>query len=292
MKTARLVPILFPLIAACGPHQMAVTATIGGPEVALKQPIADRCAAATLQGCPDLVDGSITYLGGDKVKGKDTLTRAAAQNAPEKVKSFADQIRQLPLGSFPGTSGFAPTIIEIADILAGVQVVAAVPPPPAPPAPPPPPADDAPQVVLQGMTLQGAQFSGIPEIEFETGRAAIKPTSANETVLRLVLMGGQQNPQVSLLRVEGHTDSDGDINANQLLSEARARAVVEWFVAHGADPHRLHAVGCGSRTPLFPNDTPEHKARNRRTEFYVEQYNGRHPRGFTEACTTNTFRTN
>ena len=96
MKTARLVPILFPLVAACGPHQMAVSATIGGPELALKQPITDRCAAATLQGCPDLVDGSITYLGGDKVKGKDTLTRAAAQNAPEKVKSFADQIRAAP----------------------------------------------------------------------------------------------------------------------------------------------------------------------------------------------------
>ena len=290
MKTARLIPILFPFLAACGAHgQIAVNATIPGPELALKQPLSDRCAAATLQGCPDLVDGSITYLGGDKVKGKDTLVRAAAQNAPEKVKSFADQVRQLPLASIPGTSGFAPTIIEIADILAGVQVVATMPPPPAPPAPPV--AEDAPQVVLAGMTLAGSQFTGIPEIEFETGRAGIRPTSANETVLRLVLMGGQQNPQVTMLRVEGHTDSDGDINANQLLSEARARAVVEWFVAHGGDPHRLHGVGCGSRTPLFPNDTPEHKARNRRTEFYVEQYNGRHPRGFTEPCTTNTFRT-
>ena len=289
MKIVRLVPLLFPVVAACGPHQMAVTATIGGPELALKQPIADRCAAATLQGCPNLVDGSMTYLGGDKVKGKDTLTRAAAQNAPEKVKSFADQVRSLPLGSFPGTAGFAPTIIEIADILAGAQLVAAVPPPPPPPAPPAPPGDDAPQVVLQGMALQGAQFTGIPEIEFETGKAGIRPTSANETVLRLVLMGGQQNPQVSMLRVEGHTDSDGDPAANQQLSEARARAVVDWFVMHGADPHRLHAVGCGARTPLWPNDTPEHKARNRRTEFHVELYNGRHPRGFTEACAPNSF---
>ena len=137
------------------------------------------------------------------------------------------------------------------------------------------------------MTLAGAQFTGIPEIEFETGRAAIRATSANETVLKLVLMGGQMNPQVTLLRVEGHTDSDGDPNANQLLSEQRAMAVVQWFVQHGADPQRLHAVGCGSRTPLWPNDTAEHKARNRRTEFHIEMYNGRHPRGFTEPCTFN-----
>jgi OOP family OmpA-OmpF porin len=150
--------------------------------------------------------------------------------------------------------------------------------------------EEPPQVVLQGMTLAGAQFTGIPEIEFDTGRASIRATSANETVLRLVLMGGQQNPQVTLLRVEGHTDSDGDPNSNQILSEARARAVVDWFVAHGADPARLHPVGCGSRTPLWPNDTAEHKARNRRTEFHIEMYNGRHPRGFTEPCAFNQFR--
>lgn len=289
MKAVRLVPILLPLIAGCGSAQLSVNA---GGSMALKGPISDRCAAATLQGCPDLVDGAMAYLGGDKIKGKDTMVRAAGQNAPEKVKSFADNIRQIPVNSIPGASSYGGLIIEIADILAGAQVVIATPPPvPPPPAPPAPPVvEEPPQVVLQGMTLQGAQFTGIPEIEFETGRAGIRPTSANETVLRLVLMGGQQNPQVTMLRVEGHTDSDGDPAANQMLSEQRARAVVDWFIAHGADPARLHPVGCGARTPLFPNDTPEHKARNRRTEFHIEMYNGRHPRGYTEPCMPNTFR--
>jgi hypothetical protein len=31
----------------------------------------------------------------------------------------------------------------------------------------------------------------------------------------------------------------------------------------------------GSRHPLAPSDTPEHKAGNRRTEFYVEEFNGK-----------------
>jgi OOP family OmpA-OmpF porin len=286
MKTARFVPILFPLVAGCGGAHVAAVATLDVKPDFLKPPITDSCNGAALQGCPDLVDGAMTYIGGDKVKGKDVMVRAAAQNAPEKVKSFANSIRQINLNAMPGASSFAGAIQEIADILASIQPVAV----PAPLPPAPPVVEDAPQVVLQGMTFQGAQLTGIPEIEFDTNRASIKPTSSNETILRLVLLGGQNNPQVTMLRVEGHTDSDGDPAANQALSEARARAVVDWFVAHGADPARLHPVGCGSRDPLYPNDTPEHKARNRRTEFDIEGFNGRHPRGFTEACTPNPMR--
>jgi OOP family OmpA-OmpF porin len=286
MKTVRFIPILFTAIAGCGGAQLNVSA---GGTMALKPPISDRCTGAGLQGCPDLVDGAMTYLGGDKVNGKDKMVRAAATNAPEKVKSFAATIRSIPVNTIPGAQPYAAVIIEIADILAGVQVVADVPavviapPPPAPP-------EEPPQVVLQGMSFQGAQLTGIPEIEFDTGRASIKPTTSNETILRLVLMGGQNNPSVTMLRVEGHTDSDGDPASNQALSEARAQTVVAWFVAHGADPARLHAVGCGSRDPLFPNDTPEHKARNRRTEFDIELFMGRHPRGYTEPCTANPSR--
>jgi OOP family OmpA-OmpF porin len=286
MKTARIVPILFPLIAGCGGAHINAVATLDVKPDFLKPPITDSCNGAALQGCPDLVDGAMIYIGGDKIRGKDTLVRVAGQNSPEKVKTFANSIRNIPLNTMPGASNYAGAIQEIADILFGVQVSVAPPPPP----PPSPVVEDAPQVVLQGMTFQGAQLTGIPEIEFDTGRASIKPTSSNETILRLVLLGGQNNPQVTMLRVEGHTDSDGDPATNQALSEARARAVVDWFVAHGADPGRLHPVGCGSRDPLFPNDTPEHKARNRRTEFDIEMFNGRHPRGFTEACTPNTFR--
>src|SRR6185437_9278657 len=96
----------------------------------------------------------------------------------------------------------------------------------------------------------------IPDIEFDTAKATIKATPQNEATLRLLVLGGQTNPNISLLRVEGHTDSDGD-----------AQAVVDWLVAHGIARERLHPSGCAARDPLFPNDTPEHKARNRRTEF-------------------------
>jgi OOP family OmpA-OmpF porin len=178
---------------------------------------------------------------------------------------------------------------------------ASAPPPPPPPpgapppvavpdAPPPPPAGPPAKIVVQGLNLEGAQLAGIPDIEFDTGQATIKGTPQNEATLRLLLLGGQTNPNITLLRVEGHTDSDGDPASNQVLSERRAQAVVAWLTSHGIAPNRLRAVGCAARDPLFPNDTPEHKARNRRTEFDIEGINGARPEGYTEACAPNGFR--
>ena len=42
-----------------------------------------------------------------------------------------------------------------------------------------------------------------------------------------------------------------------------------------------------SQNPLFANDSPEHKARNRRTEFDVEEQDGKKPDGYTEPCAPN-----
>lgn len=158
------------------------------------------------------------------------------------------------------------------------------------PAPPPPVAGPPEKVVVQGLNLEGAQLSGIPDIEFDTAQATIKNTPSNTATLQLLVMGSQQNKNITLLRVEGHTDSDGDPANNQRLSELRAQAVVDFLIAHGVDRNRLRPVGCAARDPLFNNDTPEHKARNRRTEFDIETINNARPEGFTEPCAPNSFR--
>jgi OOP family OmpA-OmpF porin len=181
------------------------------------------------------------------------------------------------LGAFGCGGAPPPVAVEVkAPEPAAVAVVA----PAGPPA----------KIVVQGLQLEGAQLAGIPDIEFDTAKASIKNTAQNEATLRLLVLGGQTNPNITLLRVEGHTDSDGDPASNQALSEGRAQAVVDWLVAHGIARERLHPVGCAARDPLFPNDTPEHKARNRRTEFDIEAINGQRPEGYTEACAPNSFR--
>ena len=55
------------------------------------------------------------------------------------------------------------------------------------------------------------------------------------------------------------------------LSALRAVNVLRWFVDAGVPIVRLTATGMGDLNPLFPNDTPENQARNRRVEFSLER---------------------
>lgn len=70
-----------------------------------------------------------------------------------------------------------------------------------------------------------------------------------------------------VVEISGHTDSDGSDATNKLLSERRARSVVEYLSEQGVIPQRLVAVGVGESNPVAPNDTPENKQKNRRIEF-------------------------
>ncbi len=76
------------------------------------------------------------------------------------------------------------------------------------------------------------------------------------------------------IRVEGHTDNvpikTSKYPSNWELSTARATTLIEYFVGkHGFDPNRMSASGCGEFRPLADNDTPEHRALNRRVDIIV-----------------------
>ena len=74
------------------------------------------------------------------------------------------------------------------------------------------------------------------------------------------------------IRIEGHTD-DLPIRtvrypSNWELSTARAVNVLRFLQQQSRiAPQRLSAVGFGQYQPLYPNDTPAHRARNRRVEI-------------------------
>ena len=69
------------------------------------------------------------------------------------------------------------------------------------------------------------------------------------------------------VRVEGNTDSVGEKDANQSLSEQRAAAIVEYLASRGVARSRLIARGNGSGHPIASNGTPEGRALNRRTDI-------------------------
>jgi OOP family OmpA-OmpF porin len=76
----------------------------------------------------------------------------------------------------------------------------------------------------------------------------------------------KDNPHLHLT-IEGHTDNTGTIPANQVLSENRAGAVMNYLLQAGIDATRLQAIGYGQQQPIADNTTPEGRAANRRVEL-------------------------
>ena len=66
------------------------------------------------------------------------------------------------------------------------------------------------------------------------------------------------------VEIAGHTDSLGDAQRNQKLSEMRAEAVKNAVVKAGVDAARLSAKGYGSTQPIADNKTKAGRDQNRR----------------------------
>jgi cytochrome c oxidase subunit 2 len=103
-------------------------------------------------------------------------------------------------------------------------------------------------------------------VNFETGLADLTPLSRYELDNLVEVLN--KYPAVTI-EVAGHTDSTGDADANQVLSQSRATTVFNYLVDKGIEVGRLNAVGYGQNSPIDSNDTEEGRANNRRTEFRI-----------------------
>ena len=101
-------------------------------------------------------------------------------------------------------------------------------------------------------------------VQFDFGSATV-PDACTQELSRLAQYL-QRTPDVHL-SIEGHADSIGGDAYNQRLSERRACAIRDYLVSHGVDSARLTTAGYGESKPLYANDTPYNRAKNRRTEF-------------------------
>lgn len=101
-------------------------------------------------------------------------------------------------------------------------------------------------------------------VEFELDSDRLTPVGI--ALLDEILAALEQFPNVPI-EIAGHTDNQGTEEDNLDLSERRAQAAFDYFVAHGQDPDRFVVKGYGEEFPVASNDTPEGRARNRRIEF-------------------------
>ena len=106
----------------------------------------------------------------------------------------------------------------------------------------------------------------LKNIFFETDKFDLKPESKAELQKLIAFLNMNKTMRIEL---SGHTDNTGIKKANVLLSNNRAKSVYEYLVTNGIVADRLTYKGYGDSKPVAPNDTPEHKQMNRRTEFKV-----------------------
>ncbi|MBX3044172.1 MAG: OmpA family protein [Candidatus Kapabacteria bacterium] len=102
-------------------------------------------------------------------------------------------------------------------------------------------------------------------ITFDTGSDKIKPESF--AVIKSIADVLAANADVKIMIV-GHTDSDGNADKNQTLSEKRAAAVKNSLVGEfGIQESRIQTSGKGDKVPVAENNSTQGKAQNRRVEF-------------------------
>jgi outer membrane protein OmpA-like peptidoglycan-associated protein len=115
--------------------------------------------------------------------------------------------------------------------------------------------------------VEGEKIVILDKVFFANNKATILPTSF--PLLRQVAQVIKANPQLELIRVEGHTDDKGEDGANLVLSRSRAEAVRDRLIMEGIDAGRLEAVGYGEAKPIAPNKTNKGREQNRRVEFTI-----------------------
>jgi outer membrane protein OmpA-like peptidoglycan-associated protein len=90
------------------------------------------------------------------------------------------------------------------------------------------------------------------DVLFDVGRWTLKP-GAQEKLARVAVII-QQHSGLKI-QVEGHTDSTGSEEFNQLLSERRADSVRDFLVEQGVDRYSINSIGMGKDGPVASNDS-------------------------------------
>lgn len=104
------------------------------------------------------------------------------------------------------------------------------------------------------------------QVLFDFDRSTLRPKSKEAIDNLLKYLGDNQTIRIEL---GGHTCNIGTQAKNQVLSEQRAKSVANYLIERGVDANRIVVKGYNFEIPAVPNDTPDNRALNRRTEYKI-----------------------
>ena len=127
--------------------------------------------------------------------------------------------------------------------------------------------------LLAGGTLPASKRDARGEVftlagdAFASGQATLTGSAgASVQALAAYLQAGP----AANVRIEGHTDGQGEAAANLQLSQRRANAVRDALAAAGVPRSRVQAVGRGESAPIADDSSAAGRAKNRRVEIIVQ----------------------
>jgi len=136
-----------------------------------------------------------------------------------------------------------------------------------------PSAPPAPANVIRSQDECQSLISGLKgndRVNFRYGKADIDPSSF---AMLNKLAGAMKRCPDFVVRVEGHTDSDGGDAYNLRLSELRAATVSAYLQDQNVPASNIQSKGFGETNPIASNATADGKAKNRRIDFIVTRSN-------------------
>jgi outer membrane protein OmpA-like peptidoglycan-associated protein len=101
---------------------------------------------------------------------------------------------------------------------------------------------------------------------FDTAKFSLRPEAREKLAKVAGIVEGHPGLR---LAVEGHTDSVGNDEYNQQLSEQRGGSVRDYLVAQGMPGGSVSSEGFGKTRPVASNDTASGRQQNRRVELVI-----------------------
>ena len=197
--------------------------------------------------------------------GKDVFNSTFVQAVPKDIATKIEPVAVEPTA--------VPTEVAVADTTPAEEPTEAAEPTKAPEPTKKPtakPAKPTPKPTPSKPKNQDIATLEVPPIYFETGSSSINKNSyfTIDTIGKKLL-----HFPTLYIRIEGHTDSEGDDQMNMELSQSRANSVKAYLLKKYPQikKDRLIAKGFGETKPIDTNDTEDGRSNNRRTEFVIQR---------------------